>query len=265
MTADQFISFENITFSFSGNRLPTQRPVLEDVSLQIRRGEFFCLLGPSGCGKSTLLNVLAGFETPLSGSVAVGAKKITVPGIDRMMVFQGDDSLFPWLTALENIEFGLRMNGKSREERQRVAMDALRLVGLGGQGDKFPGQLSGGMKQRIQIARAIVLQSEVLLMDEPFAALDAQMRTLLQDELVQLWERTGSTILFVTHDIVEALILGDRIGLMTAGPRATIREIVAVDLSRPRRRGDPAIGDMYERLNKIVSDEVHRTLEQAEQ
>ncbi len=264
MNASAFIEFDRVAFSYAGGSAVDQPPILSGVSLGIKSGDFLCLLGPSGCGKSTLLNILAGFEMPSSGAVAVAGNSVTGPAVDRMMVFQGDDSLFPWLTALENIEFGLRVMGTTADERRRVAVDALRLVGLTGQGDKYPRQLSGGMKQRIQIARALVLRSKVLLMDEPFAALDAQMRSMLQDELVQLWETTGATILFVTHDIAEALILADRIGLMSAGPGATIREVIDVPLSRPRRRDDTEFGRLYERLNHVVSDEVRRTLARAE-
>jgi len=257
------VTFDRVTFAFDGDTGVAQRRVLSDVRLEIARGEFFCLLGPSGCGKTTLLNLLAGFEAPSAGTVAMGGRAIAGPGVDRMVVFQGDDSLFPWLTAVENVEFGLRMAGTTGSERRRIATEALRVVGLTGQDAKFPRQLSGGMKQRIQIARAIVCRSPALLMDEPFAALDAQMRSLLQDELVQLWQATGATILFITHDIAEALILADRIGLMTAGPGATIREIVDVPLGRPRRRDDLEFGRLYERLNRVLTEEVQRALARA--
>jgi NitT/TauT family transport system ATP-binding protein len=181
------------------------------------------------------------------------------------MVFQGDDSLLPWLTALENIELGPRLMGVSKLARRRIAADALRLVGLSGQGEKYPRQLSGGMKQRIQIARAIVCKSQVLLMDEPFAALDAQMRSILQDELVQLWQTASPTVLFITHDIAESLILADRIGLMSAGPDASILEVIDVELDRPRRRDNLEFGRIYERINAVVSGEVRRALERASQ
>jgi len=252
-----FVEFEGVTFRFGG---PASVPVLTDVSLEVARGEFFCLLGPSGCGKTTLLNLLAGFETPERGAIRVEGRAVTGPGVDRSVVFQGEDSLMPWLTAAENVEFGLRMAGVPRAERQRITGDALRLMGLGNQGHKYPRQLSGGMKQRIQIARALVCRSQVLLMDEPFAALDAQMRALLQDELVQLWQTHRPTVLFITHDIAEALILADRVGLMTAGPEAGIREIVEVAMVRPRRRDDVEFGRCYEKVNAIVSDEVRKTL-----
>jgi NitT/TauT family transport system ATP-binding protein len=264
VTPNPFISFDRVAFSFAGVPARDQPPILSGVSLEIESGDFLCLLGPSGCGKSTLLNILAGFEKPSTGAVSVSGDPIPGPGADRMVVFQGDDSLFPWLTAVENVEFGLRVSGMTAAQRRSVALDALHLVGMSGQGEKYPRQLSGGMKQRIQIARALVLRSKVLLMDEPFAALDAQMRSMLQDELVQVWEATGTTIVFVTHDIAEALILANRIGLMSAGPAARIRDVVEVSLPRPRRRGDAAFGQLYEQLNDVVSNEVRRTLLQGD-
>jgi NitT/TauT family transport system ATP-binding protein len=183
---EDFVSFDKVGFAFGERPSPGQTPILSGIDLRLGRGEFFCLLGPSGCGKTTLLNILAGFEKPFEGTVRVEGRTVSGPGADRMMVFQGDDSLMPWLTAMENIELGPRLMGSEKRERRRVATEALRLVGLSGQGEKYPRELSGGMKQRIQIARAIVCKSQVLLMDEPFAALDAQMRSILQDELVQL-------------------------------------------------------------------------------
>jgi NitT/TauT family transport system ATP-binding protein len=260
---EDFVRFENVEFTFGEKK--NQPTVLSNINLELGRGEFFCLLGPSGCGKTTLLNILAGFEIPSSGRVLVEGRSVAGPGADRMMVFQGDDSLLPWLTALENIELGPRLMGVSKPDRRRIAADALRLVGLSGQGEKYPRQLSGGMKQRIQIARAIVCKSQVLLMDEPFAALDAQMRSILQDELVQLWQAAKPTVLFITHDIAESLILADRIGLMSAGPSASILEVIDVELDRPRRRDNFEFGRIYERINAVVSGEVRRALERASQ
>jgi NitT/TauT family transport system ATP-binding protein len=232
--------------------------VLSGVSLEIERGEFFCLLGPSGCGKTTVMNLLAGFEQPTRGVVRVDQRVVHAPGVERTVVFQGDDSLYTWLTAVENVEFGLRLAGVAPAARRATAERYLDLVGLRGQGHKYPSQLSGGMKQRIQIARALVCESPILLMDEPFAALDAQTRSILQDELIGIWQQTGRTFLFITHDIGESILLANRIGLMTAGPEARMKVIVPVDLPRPRRRGDPAFGALYERLADIVSEEVRR-------
>jgi NitT/TauT family transport system ATP-binding protein len=253
--ADEFVVFRDVVFRHAGGRGPDPA-VLEEVSFSIRRGEFFCLLGPSGCGKTSVLNLLAGFEAPTAGEIRVGGRLLHGPSVERSVVFQGDESLYHWLTALENVEFGLRVAGKPKEDRRVLASQCLALVGLKGQEHKYPAQLSGGMKQRVKIARALVGESDVLLMDEPFAALDAQTRTMLQDELVDIWSRTGRTILFVTHDIHEAITLGDRIGVMHRGPRSRIREIIACDLPRPRDRSDPRFGQLYARINRIVADEV---------
>ncbi len=232
--------------------------MLKGLSLEIERGELFCLLGPSGCGKTTVLNLLAGFEQPAGGAIQVDGRPVTAPGVERTVVFQGDDSLYTWLTAVENVEFGLRLAGVEAAPRRATAERYLDLVGLRGQGHKYPSQLSGGMKQRIQIARALVCESPILLMDEPFAALDAQTRSTLQDELIGIWQQTGRTVLFITHDIGESILLASRVGLMTAGPEARMKTIVPVDLARPRRRSDPAVGALYERLADMVSEEVRR-------
>ena len=232
--------------------------MLKGLSLEIERGEFFCLLGPSGCGKTTVLNLLAGFEQPTAGAIRVDGRPVTAPGVERTVVFQGDDSLYTWLTAVENVEFGLRLAGVEPGRRRATAERYLDLVGLHGQGHKYPSQLSGGMKQRIQIARALVCESPILLMDEPFAAVDAQTRSILQDELIGIWQQTERTFLFITHDIGESILLANRIGLMTAGPEAGMKTIVPVDLARPRRRSDPAFGALYERLADMVSEEVRQ-------
>ena len=232
--------------------------MLKGLSLEIERGELFCLLGPSGCGKTTVLNLLAGFEQPAGGAIQVDGRPVTAPGVERTVVFQGDDSLYTWLTAVENVEFGLRLAGVAPARCRATAERYLDLVGLRGQGHKYPSQLSGGMKQRIQIARALVCESPILLMDEPFAALDAQTRSTLQDELIGIWQQTGRTVLFITHDIGESILLANRVGLMTAGPEARMKTIVPVDLARPRRRSDPAVGALYERLADMVSEEVRR-------
>jgi NitT/TauT family transport system ATP-binding protein len=250
-----YIQFDGVDFRFPA-RDGSSPLVLQGLSLEIDRGEFFCLLGPSGCGKTTVLNLLAGFEQPTAGGLAVDGRSVSGPGVERTVVFQGDDSLYTWLTAIENVEFGLRLAGIEARERRAVAGRYLELVGLSGQGAKYPSQLSGGMKQRIQIARALVCDSPILLMDEPFAALDAQTRSGLQDELIDIWRATGRTFLFITHDIAESILLADRIGLMTAGPAARMKAVVTVALSRPRRRSDPAFGALYEQINALVREEV---------
>lgn len=251
----EFIVLRDVAFKHAGARR-SDPSVLEGVSFSLRRGEFFCLLGPSGCGKTSVLNLLAGFEAPTTGGISVGGRPLRGPSVERSVVFQGDDSLYHWLTALENVEFGLRVAGKPKRHRRALAADCLALVGLKGQEHKYPSQLSGGMKQRVKIARALVGDAKVLLMDEPFAAIDAQTRTMLQDELVEIWSKTGRTILFVTHDIHEAIALGDRIAVMHRGPRSRVREIIACELPRPRDRSDARFGQLYAQINRLVAEEV---------
>jgi len=252
---DEFVVFRDVAFKHPEAR--REDPVvLEGLSFSIRRGEFLCLLGPSGCGKTSVLNLLAGFESPTSGTITLGGQPLRGPGVDRGVVFQGDESLYHWLTALENVDFGLRVAGKSKPERRATASDCLALVGLKGQEHKYPSELSGGMKQRVKIARALVCDSEILLMDEPFAAVDAQTRTMLQDELVEIWNKTGRTILFVTHDITEAISLADRIAVMRRGPCSHVREIIPCELPRPRDRSDPQFGQLYAQISRLVAEEV---------
>jgi NitT/TauT family transport system ATP-binding protein len=250
------MSWRNADFQFA----PGAPLILKNFSLEIRPGEFFLLLGPSGCGKTTVMNIQAGFEQVVRGEVLADAQAVRGPGRDRAVVFQDSDSLYSWLTAMENVEFPLRVAGIARKERREQAREALRLVGLETHEHKYPSELSGGMKQRTQLARALVLDSPILLMDEPFAALDAQTRTILQDDLVRISMRNKRTILFITHDIAEAITLADRIGVMTAGPESSIKEILEVTLPRPRRRGSPAFGELYDRIQAILADEVQRAL-----
>ena len=255
---DPFIALSDVLFHYPGH--DDGPAVLRELSLAIPEGEFFVLIGPSGCGKTTVLNLVAGFDFPSAGSVRVDGREIRKPGVDRTVIFQGDDSLMPWLTARENIEFGPRVAGVSKAERHELALRYLDLVGLKGQGHKRPSQLSGGMKQRIQLARALVCASRVLLMDEPFGAIDAQTRTSLQDELGDIWRRTRQTVLFITHDISEAILLADRIGVMTSGPDATLSEIIRVELPRPRDRTLPEFGAMYGRVQGALSASRSRNL-----
>ncbi|MEH2471048.1 NitT/TauT family transport system ATP-binding protein [Nitrobacteraceae bacterium AZCC 2161] len=202
------------------------------VSFQIMRGEFVCLLGPSGCGKSTVLNTIAGFETPYSGSVSVAGKLVTGPGPDRGMVFQ-QPHLFPWKSVRSNIAHGPSMLGKTTGEARAIADDLIAMIGLTKFADAYPHTLSGGMQQRVAIARALANRPGVLLMDEPFGALDAQTRVVMQESLLSLWAQVGTTIVFVTHDIDEAIFLADRVLLMSAGPGRILRDL-RIDLPRPR-------------------------------
>ena len=248
------IEFLDVYFMY-GARQAKHEWVLNNFNLSIGNGEFHVLLGPSGCGKSTVLNLVAGFERPTTGQVRVNGAPVNGPGVDRVVIFQSSDSLYPWLTAIENVEFGLRIARVPRTQRRDRARSFLRLVGLDGQDKKFPCQLSGGMKHRVQLARALAGRADTLLMDEPFGALDAQTRSLLQAELVQLWRQTGYTAVFVTHDVTEAILLADRVSVMTTGPGAALKETVSVSLGRPRSVAQPEFGDLYIRLNRLLGKE----------
>jgi NitT/TauT family transport system ATP-binding protein len=205
---------------------------VESASLEIDPGEFVCILGPSGCGKSTLLNAVAGFVQPTNGEVVIDGKSIKKPGPDRGMVFQ-QHSLLPWKTVVQNVAFGPLMNGSGRQESIRTARTFLNIVGLSAYENHFPRQLSGGMQQRVGIARALANYPNVLLMDEPFGALDAQTRSIMQENLLSIWEEFRTTVLFVTHDIDEAVFLSDRVVVMSASPGKIIADI-NIELSRPR-------------------------------
>ncbi|WP_433527009.1 ABC transporter ATP-binding protein [Nocardia pseudovaccinii] len=203
---------------------------IEDISLELRDGEFLVLVGPSGSGKSTLLDLLGGLSKPSAGRILLDGKPISGPGLDRGIVFQ-QYALLPWRTARANIEFGLEAKGVRRRERRKIADEYLELVGLAGFGDRYPHELSGGMKQRVAIARSLAFDPEVLLMDEPFAALDAQTRESLQDELLRIWRATGKTILFITHGIDEAVYLGQRVAVLTSRP-GRVKAVIDIDIDR---------------------------------
>jgi NitT/TauT family transport system ATP-binding protein len=223
---------------------------LGNVSLTIGRGEFVCVLGPSGCGKTTLLNILAGFIAPSHGDVLINGHRIDGPSSERGVVFQ-DYSLFPWLTAQSNVEFGLRMAGRAARERREIAKSLLELVGLPNAAGKYPFELSGGMKQRIAIARALATKPALLLMDEPFAALDAMTRSSLQTRLIEIQEQQNQTILFVTHNIAEALFLASRLIVMSPNPGRIVEDL-QVDLPRPRRRTSPTFNSLYEHIARAI-------------
>jgi len=229
---------------------------LESVDLTIGEGEFLCLLGPSGCGKSTLLNILAGFEHASSGKVLLNGRDITGPGQDRVMFFQDAGSaLFPWLNCLENVEFGLRVRNVHKERRREIAIRYLGTVGLADHLEKFPAELSGGMRQRLQIARALAIEPKIFLMDEPFAALDALTRRNMHRVLAEIWTTTHKTIVFVTHDIAEAITMADRIVIMTPGPRSRLRDPIVIELSRPRDPSDPGFGRLFNQIESIIGAE----------
>ncbi|MDG5776954.1 ABC transporter ATP-binding protein [Haloarculaceae archaeon H-GB1-1] len=234
--------------SGSGDRVQA----LSNVDFAVDEGEFVCIVGPSGCGKTTLFRIIAGLETPTSGTVRLDGDAVTEPDMDRGMVFQ-EYGLFPWRTARGNVEFGLEQTDADERERARRAQEMIDLVGLDGFEDAYPSELSGGMKQRVGIARALAVDPEVLLMDEPFGSVDAQTRDMLHDELLRIWAKTEKTILFVTHDVEEAVTLADRIVVLTNGP-GTVNEIVPVDLDRPRSRTDDAFGRHQERVLDLIRD-----------
>ncbi|MEN9985313.1 MAG: hypothetical protein RI925_815 [Pseudomonadota bacterium] len=229
---------------------------LKDIQLEIQAGEFVCLLGPSGCGKSTLLNAVAGFALPSSGEITVEGKKITGPGPDRGMVFQ-EYALFPWMTIAQNIAFGLEVQKKARGEIEQTVNQLLDLLHLKDFRDRFPKDLSGGMRQRVAIARVLALDSPIMLMDEPFGALDALTRRNLQDELLRIWEKLGKTILFVTHSIEESIYLADRIVVMTYRP-GTVKRDQVVDMPRPRDPSSAAFNALKRELGALVMEEQQR-------
>jgi NitT/TauT family transport system ATP-binding protein len=238
---------------------------ISNFSLTIQPGEFVCLLGPSGCGKSTVLNTVAGFLSPTSGSIRLDGKTVQGPGPERGMVFQ-QHSLFLWKTILDNVAFGPRMQGLSKEKARDLAREYLDLVGLGSSAHRYPVTLSGGMQQRVGIARALVNHPSVLLMDEPFGALDAQTRVTMQESLLRLWERIGNTVLFVTHDIDEALILGDRVVLISAQPGRVLLDL-PINLSRPRPEdlfAQPDFAGYKRQCQKLIRQESRRAFEESE-
>src|SRR6201989_1430316 len=224
-------------------------PGVKDVNFNIAASEFLCIVGPSGCGKSTLLNIIAGFLAPSAGEIRIGGKKVDGHGMDRGVVFQDFAQLFPWRTALGNVSFGLEMKGVGREERDRIAREQLRLVKLEKFTNSFPHHLSGGMQQRVAIARALAYNPSVLLMDEPFAALDAMTRDDMQRLLADVWRETCKTVIYVTHNVAEAVYLADRVVIMTPHP-GTVKLEMPIPLKRQR---DPLSVDFLECQKKLMS------------
>ena len=232
---------------------------LAPVDLAILGGEFVCMIGASGCGKSTLLRIIAGFEEPTTGEVAIDGKPVAGPGSDRGMVFQ-DYALFPWMTVRQNIGFGPRQRHLARDEIEKTTDEFVRMVGLERFADRYPNQLSGGMKQRVAIARVLANNANILLMDEPFGALDALTREQLQNELLQIWKRTGVTTIFVTHSVEEAVLLADRVLVMSAGP-GRIDSDFRIDLSRPRDVSSPEFNALRRDVARRLTS--HLTLTRA--
>lgn len=258
------ISIRNASkiFGAQNSEQSDQVTALANISFEIPRGEFFCIIGPSGCGKTTLLHTIAGFTKPTQGEVLNDGVPIAGPGPDRIMMFQ-EYGLFPWLTVWENIEFGLLAKGVPSKERAELIRYYVDMVGLSGFEKRHPAEISGGMKQRVSIARALAPDPDIVLMDEPFAALDSLTRDLLQEEILRIWEKTGKTFVLITHNIEEAVFLGDRVLAMSARP-GRIKEIINIDLPRPRdasvRTHDKRFAEYKERLSQLLRSEVVRAV-----
>ena len=233
---------------------------LDNINLRVSPGEFLCIVGPSGCGKSTLLHLIAGLHAATAGEVTIDGHAVQGTGTDRIMIFQ-ELGLFPWLTVAENVEFGLKMKSVPAGEREERIQHYLRLVHLAQFKNSYTHQLSGGMRQRVALARALAAEPDVLLMDEPFAALDAQTRDLLHDELERIWAETGRTIIFVTHNVREAVRLGDRVALLSFRPGRVKREF-EIDLSRPRHLEDVSVAKTAREILEELREEINKSLEE---
>lgn len=249
------ITVQNVTKRFS-QRDGASFTAVEDVSFTVSKGEFVSLLGPSGCGKSTLLHLVAGLQRAEEGRVEALGKPVAAPGPERIVVFQ-EHALFPWLTVIDNVAFGLKQRGIPKKERYELAMEQMRMVHLGKFADRYPHELSGGMKQRVAIARALVMDPEILLMDEPFAALDEQTRILLHQELEHIWMKTRKTVLFITHHIREAVMLSDRVLVMSTRPGKIKKEFV-IQAARPRRSGDSVLHHIEARIMETLAGELEK-------
>ncbi|TVZ39672.1 nitrate/nitrite transport system ATP-binding protein [Alteromonadaceae bacterium 2753L.S.0a.02] len=255
MTVKSFLKVENLAKRFPSPKGEAELTVFENVSFSIEKGEFVCIIGHSGCGKSTIINTLAGLDTPSDGIVLMDEKEVSGPSLDRGMVFQ-NYSLLPWLSALDNVRFGVRARWPnwSKDKLTTHSLDYLEMVGLSDVVNRKPAQLSGGMRQRVSIARAFATQPKLLLLDEPFGALDALTRGNIQDELINIWGRMQQTVFMITHDVDEAILLADKILLMSNGPNAVIAESVTVDISRPRVRADIIKDESYYHLRNYLVD-----------
>lgn len=247
------VKIENVVKKYSTRK--GEMIALNGVSLDIKENEFICVVGPSGCGKSTLLNIIAGLHEPTSGRVLVDGKPVEGPGPERGVVFQ-QYALFPWLTVLKNVEFGLKLKGVTGEQATAEAMKYLKMVQLEQFANSYPKELSGGMKQRVAIARAYAVNPEVLLMDEPFGALDAQTRTQLQSELLETWQTEKKTCFFITHDVDEAIILAQKVIIMSARP-GRIKEIVDINISYPRTQ-ETKMGPEFLELKNYIWSQVYQ-------
>lgn len=248
------LTVENVSKTFNSKKNIVY--TLKDVKLEIKQGEFVCLLGPSGCGKSTLLNIIAGLDESTTGKVTLNGKTIKEPGTDRAVMFQ-ESALFPWQTVIENVEFGMKIAGVAPAKRKEIALKYLKMVHLTKFQNSYVHELSGGMKQRVALARALTLDSEVLLMDEPFAALDSQTKNILHMELQKIWLETGKTIILVTHNVEEAVLLADRVIVMSARP-GLIKKEFKIQLSRPRFIENVDLTYMLANVMKELKKEVEK-------
>ena len=245
------IHLDEISFAYEHNGRP--RPVLENLSLTVEDSEFVCLLGPSGCGKTTILNLAAGFLQPDSGRVLFDKEEVTQPGPERAVVFQ-QPTLFPWLTVRQNVEFGLKKRSVSSQEKRRRTQECLELVNLQGWSEAYPHALSGGMQQRVALARVLALEPRALLMDEPFGSLDANSRERLQDELLRIWETHRRTVLFVTHSVQEAAYLADRVVVLGLHPHNVVGRVV-IPIDRPRDRSGRTLLNVQKRLRSVLDSQ----------
>ncbi|MCG6134604.1 MAG: nitrate ABC transporter ATP-binding protein [Nostoc sp. LLA-1] len=260
---DNFLVIEGVSKIYPTAEGPYT--VIDGIDLKVQEGEFVCIIGHSGCGKSTLLNMISGFNTPTDGVVLLQDKPITEPGPDRMMVFQ-NYCLLPWLSVFDNVYLAIDtvFPNKTKAEKRAIAREHLAMVGLTEAADKKPGQISGGMKQRVAIARALSIRPQVLILDEPFGALDAITKEELQEELLQIWQEHQVTVLMITHDIDEALFLADRLVMMTNGPAAKIGEVLNIPFSRPRNRRQIMEDPEYYNLRNYALDFLYRKCAHAE-
>jgi NitT/TauT family transport system ATP-binding protein len=252
-TAAAKLRIDNVALRFTP-KTGTAVTALENISLEVADQEFSVIVGPSGCGKTSLLRLVAGLIEPTEGAIWLDSRRVTGPGRDRGMVFQSY-TLFPWLTVRQNVEFGLKLRGIAAAERQQTARKYLAQVGLDGFEQHYPRQLSGGMMQRVALARALANDPAVLLMDEPFGALDSQTRSLMQELLLDIWQQSNKTVLFITHDVDESILLGDRVYVMTARP-GRIKEVVKVELPRPRHV-DLLTSEAFMTLKRRIMHSIH--------
>jgi NitT/TauT family transport system ATP-binding protein len=254
MVTNYKLIVEEVSKSFYDRNLKTKQSILIDIELKVQDGEFVSIIGPSGCGKTTLLKIIAGLEKADKGAVLIDGIVTPQPSSDKGMVFQ-EDTLFPWRTVRSNIEFGLEFKGYSQSEKKRISDNYLELVKLSRWADKYPFELSGGMKQRVALARALATDPKILLMDEPFRSLDSETRNIMQLELIEIWKRTVKTIIFVSHNIDEAIFLSKKIIVLTSLP-GRIKNIHPIKLSYPRNKSDPKFLKIKEKILHEVSEEV---------